>query len=72
MKKAKCPICRKIIEPGETGDSRKPQWLPFCSERCKLIDLGKWLDSSYTIPAAGDQTEENSDDAGSKDGQEDI
>jgi endogenous inhibitor of DNA gyrase (YacG/DUF329 family) len=32
-----------------------PQF-PFCSPRCKLIDLGRWLDGSYRIPA--EETEE--------------
>jgi uncharacterized protein len=27
---------------------------PFCSDRCKLIDLGRWLDGKYQIPVAGD------------------
>jgi endogenous inhibitor of DNA gyrase (YacG/DUF329 family) len=26
---------------------------PFCSDRCKLIDLGRWLGESYRIPSAG-------------------
>jgi endogenous inhibitor of DNA gyrase (YacG/DUF329 family) len=25
-------------------------YFPFCSERCKLIDLGRWLDGKYQIP----------------------
>ena len=25
-------------------------WFPFCSERCRLVDLGRWLDGVYTIP----------------------
>ena len=33
---------------------------PFCSERCKLIDLGRWLDGKYQIPAQADIEEENS------------
>jgi endogenous inhibitor of DNA gyrase (YacG/DUF329 family) len=27
-----------------------PEWLPFCSERCKLRDLGQWLDGTYRVP----------------------
>jgi len=27
-----------------------PAWRPFCSERCKLLDLGRWLDGRYRIP----------------------
>jgi endogenous inhibitor of DNA gyrase (YacG/DUF329 family) len=26
------------------------RWRPFCSERCKLIDLGEWLDEGHRIP----------------------
>lgn len=41
----KCPNCKK------TMDERKNDlFLPFCSERCKLVDLGKWLDGKYVIP----------------------
>ena len=32
-------------------------WRPFCSERCKLVDLGAWADESYRVPVA-----ENKDD----------
>ena len=32
-----CPTCSKQVEWDE-----KNQWRPFCSERCKLIDLGEW------------------------------
>ncbi len=36
-----CPICRGPIGPRAA--------LPFCSERCKLVDLGSWLGESYRI-----------------------
>lgn len=45
MKKRPCPTCR---EPAPWEDN---PFRPFCSERCRLIDLGKWLDESYRIPA---------------------
>ena len=41
----KCPICKK---PVSLGDSE----MPFCSARCRLIDLGVWADEGYRIPAA--------------------
>ncbi|MDT8404333.1 DNA gyrase inhibitor YacG [Sulfuriflexus sp.] len=41
----KCPTCGKQVAWSE--DSR---WKPFCSERCKLIDLGAWADGSHSIP----------------------
>ncbi len=39
----RCPICRKIVLRSE------PEF-PFCSERCRLIDLGKWASGAYVIP----------------------
>jgi endogenous inhibitor of DNA gyrase (YacG/DUF329 family) len=45
----RCPICNKPID--EREQDRPPQsTYPFCSERCKLIDLGRWLDGKYQIP----------------------
>jgi endogenous inhibitor of DNA gyrase (YacG/DUF329 family) len=38
----KCPICKKEVPPDG-------QFLPFCSERCKLIDLGNWASEKYVI-----------------------
>jgi endogenous inhibitor of DNA gyrase (YacG/DUF329 family) len=40
-----CPICRK---PLPVLDADAP-YRPFCSERCKSIDLGGWLDGRYRI-----------------------
>jgi len=39
----KCPICKKPVALSDP-------YMPFCSERCKLIDLGKWADEDYRIP----------------------
>jgi uncharacterized protein len=41
-----CPICHK---PHSLEGSALNPFRPFCSERCKLIDLGSWLDGSYKI-----------------------
>ena len=41
-----CPICKKNFQKKD-----KNVCLPFCSERCKEIDLGNWLNEEYTIPA---------------------
>lgn len=32
---------------------------PFCSERCKLVDLGRWLDGQYQVPVAPDDEDES-------------
>lgn len=39
-----CPVCRTMTE----YSSANP-WRPFCSERCKLIDLGEWANDGYRI-----------------------
>jgi uncharacterized protein len=66
----RCPICKKPLPapPGENPKSsveprprdRNP-YFPFCSDRCKLIDLGRWLDGAYQIPVAS--SDDNEDDA---------
>ncbi len=49
MIRGRCPICGKRFE-AESLDA----WpsFPFCSDRCKLIDLGRWIDGSYAVPEA--------------------
>ena len=42
-----CPICKKDAALGEPD-------FPFCSERCRLIDLGRWASEEYRIPVVGD------------------
>jgi endogenous inhibitor of DNA gyrase (YacG/DUF329 family) len=46
----RCPICKKPIPPPRQGTKAAPAHFPFCSDRCKLIDLGRWLDGRYQIP----------------------
>ena len=40
-----CPTCGKPVPWGEESP-----WRPFCSERCRLIDLGEWLGEEKRIP----------------------
>jgi len=40
----KCPRC------GKSANWEGNEWRPFCSERCKLIDLGAWAGEEYRIP----------------------
>ncbi|MBX3209625.1 MAG: DNA gyrase inhibitor YacG [Labilithrix sp.] len=42
---ARCPICDKKVEPRSVNAS-----FPFCTARCKTIDLGKWMNEEYRIP----------------------
>jgi uncharacterized protein len=39
-----------------------PAWQPFCSERCKLADLGRWLGGEYRIPVADSPSPQDDDD----------
>ncbi len=45
MGEKKCPICKKISDSA---------YRPFCSKRCADVDLNRWLNSSYHIPAEED------------------
>ena len=42
----KCPICGKPVEWKDNP------FRPFCSERCKLVDLGRWVSDEYSVPGA--------------------
>ncbi|MFA5422825.1 MAG: DNA gyrase inhibitor YacG [Phycisphaerae bacterium] len=52
---SKCPTCKEPVKP---GDNKSGRFFPFCSERCKLIDLGAWLEGQYRISAEGKRPEE--------------
>jgi uncharacterized protein len=51
----RCPICKQPVTEPPAPDA--PTTFPFCSERCKLIDLGRWLDGKYQIPV--EETDED-------------
>jgi endogenous inhibitor of DNA gyrase (YacG/DUF329 family) len=52
-----CPICKNITTWEENP------WRPFCSERCKLIDLGRWASEEYRIPGEMSGGEEEKEQA---------
>ncbi len=58
----RCPNCRQ-----ETPYEGNP-YRPFCSERCKLLDLDNWLEGRYRIP----EPSESQEDAGPEDTKEDA
>jgi len=47
--KRRCPVCHKIVNISVQEQSEKAKFFPFCSRRCKLVDLGAWLDAKYKI-----------------------
>lgn len=46
MPSTPCTTCGK---PVPSAKSDRPRWYPFCSQRCKLIDLGKWFNEEYRV-----------------------
>ena len=49
--KLRCPICKERVR------STDPEF-PFCSERCRTIDLGKWASGAYVISSPVQDAEE--------------
>ncbi len=52
--KLKCPICKKPVPKGNPD-------FPFCSDRCRLIDLGKWASGAYVISSPVTDTSDELD-----------
>jgi uncharacterized protein len=48
----------------ECGKASQRATFPFCSERCKDVDLNRWLTGSYVIPATEDEDEGSADERG--------
>lgn len=53
MATVRCPTCDRPVEWSESSP-----WRPFCSQRCKLIDLGAWAAEKHAIPGETVDTEE--------------
>ncbi len=51
---ARCPTCKRAVLP----PAQNPEF-PFCSGRCRAIDLGKWLGEEYRIPAGPAEVEDD-------------
>ncbi len=45
-----CPICKVTV-------SEESETYPFCSDRCKKVDMGKWFDGKYTISRPVEQSD---------------
>jgi endogenous inhibitor of DNA gyrase (YacG/DUF329 family) len=55
MSTIRCPICQKQFDPAGS------KAMPFCSERCRQIDLGRWLGEKYSVPVEKEEEEEAAD-----------
>ncbi len=51
---SKCPVCKRVL-PTHVG---APAFGPFCSARCRSIDLGSWLEGRYSIAGTPEETED--------------
>jgi len=58
MNNVRCPICDTAM-PGQSTEW--PDY-PFCSARCRKIDLGRWLGEKYRVPAQ-DQSQQPEDES---------
>jgi hypothetical protein len=57
MASIRCPACGKQFDPNGSPA------MPFCSQRCRLLDLGRWLGERYGVPC---EPEEEPDEAGNE------
>jgi endogenous inhibitor of DNA gyrase (YacG/DUF329 family) len=57
----RCPLCRR-----ETSWEDNP-WRPFCSERCQMIDLGRWASGDYRMSVVEDPENVSIEDIEDKD-----
>lgn len=55
-KKLRCPICKKEVKVSDPNS-------PFCSERCRTIDLGKWASGAYVVSSPVTDSEEGISDS---------
>jgi endogenous inhibitor of DNA gyrase (YacG/DUF329 family) len=53
----RCPICRKQVDVSPANRFR-----PFCSERCRMIDLGTWASEEYRVAGGKAEDREHPDD----------
>ncbi len=61
MASIRCPTC------GKQFDSDLSPAMPFCSERCRLLDLGRWLGEQYGVPCEpAEMPEESGDEPGAE------
>jgi uncharacterized protein len=58
--KLRCPICKKSVKSSDAD-------FPFCSDRCRVIDLGKWASGAYVVSSPATDEDEAIRDADPED-----
>lgn len=53
MSAQRCPTCHADFDPARSSA------MPFCSERCRMVDLGRWIDERYGLPVSRVPGEDN-------------
>jgi endogenous inhibitor of DNA gyrase (YacG/DUF329 family) len=53
----RCPVCNDAV------DLAKTPTVPFCSHRCRMVDMGRWLGESYGVPFTRRPDDEEEDPA---------
>jgi len=61
--KHRCPVCQKTVNVSSGEQTEAAKFFPFCCERCKLIDLGAWLDARYKITSELQKGQQESDES---------
>ncbi|MGP0066374.1 MAG: DNA gyrase inhibitor YacG [Isosphaeraceae bacterium] len=68
MINGRCPTCSRSFQISAIDELPS---FPFCSERCRLIDLGRWIDGKYVVPGtpapSGSEVRPGGDDADDSD-----
>jgi uncharacterized protein len=62
--KLRCPICKKAVKSTDAD-------FPFCSDRCRTIDLGKWASGAYVIASPVTDADEEVQDRPAEDSEDD-
>ena len=57
----RCPVCQRQFSAADSPA------VPFCSDRCRTIDLARWLDEKYPVPVEEPEDEEESSDMDQQD-----
>lgn len=64
MPQSRCSVCERRFDPQESPA------LPFCSERCRLVDLSRWLDERYGLPYESEEEKADRPDEPEEDGED--
>lgn len=50
-----CQVCKKKLKAAGGKKVEESKYFPFCSDRCRLVDLGAWLEEDYRVEVEEDE-----------------